>query len=363
DVSVVQPASKRGDRNNFGPRVGFAWDPGQNGVTNIHAGYGMFYDNMRTLQNFGGLTWPQAKPIIIHNPNYADPYQGKARDQFLSTAPPNVTVMDNHAVNPYAHQFNVGISRSITSTLAVAADVTMVYRYSDRDTVDPNLPDQTTGAKKFPQFARVNFWQSTADNRYKALLVKLEKRMSKHYQYLVSYTLSKADDDNFINSLGDRYGYFKIARPGVADRRHRVVTSGIVELPARTQVSVIADFRSSLPFSPSTSLDLNRDGYTGDLPAGVLPGSGCRSLDLNAVNAFRSSRNLTPVGQVDCPTYANVDIRFSKFFRIGPSQRAELIAQLFNVVNRVNFATPAVSLTGGNEPNARPLIGPPNALS
>ena len=38
-----------------------AWDPANNGVTNIHAGYGLFYDNMRTLQNFGELTWPQAQ--------------------------------------------------------------------------------------------------------------------------------------------------------------------------------------------------------------------------------------------------------------------------------------------------------------
>jgi hypothetical protein len=220
-----------------------------------------------------------------------------------------------------------------------------------------------TGAKKFPQFARVSFWQSTADNRYKALLVKLEKRMSRHYQYLVSYTLSKADDVSFTNSLGDRYGYFKIARPGTADRRHRVVTSGIVELPALTQVSVIADFRSSLPFSPSTSLDLNKDLYTGDLPAGVIPGTGCRSLDLNAVNAFRTSRSLTPVSQVDCPRYANVDLRFSKFLRLGGGQRAEIIAQLFNVFNRVNFAVPAGSLTAANDASGRPLFGQPNALS
>ena len=74
DVSVVkQPRIGRGDYNNFGPRLGLAWDPQNNGVMNIHAAYGMFYDNMRTLQNFNELTWPQAKQIIINRPTFPDP--------------------------------------------------------------------------------------------------------------------------------------------------------------------------------------------------------------------------------------------------------------------------------------------------
>ena len=53
DVSVVtQPQSGRGDYNNFGPRVGMAWDPQNNGVMNIHAAYGMFYDNHADAAEF-----------------------------------------------------------------------------------------------------------------------------------------------------------------------------------------------------------------------------------------------------------------------------------------------------------------------
>jgi hypothetical protein len=363
DPSVIpQPTSGRGDRNNFGPRIGFAWDPANNGVTNIHAAYGMFYDNMRTLQNFGELTWPQAQTIIIRDPDFNDPLAGKPRDAYVSTAPPNISVMSNATVNPYAHQFNVGVNRMVTNEIAATVDLSFVNRYSDRDTVDVNLPDETTRVRPYPQFGRVSFWQSTADNTYKAILFKVEKRMSHHYQFLTSYTLSWAKDDNIINGLADVYGYTRLERYGSADRRHRLVVSGILALPGESQVSAIADFRSSLPFSPSSGLDLNNDGYTGDLPAGVLPGSGCRDLNLDAINGFRRGRGLTEVSEVSCPGFANVDLRFSKFFTFARTHRVEFIAQLFNIFDRANFSTPSTSITSGNDASGRPLFGQSTSL-
>ncbi len=366
DVSVVkQPTTRhRGDVNNFGPRIGFAWDPRSNGVTNVHAGYGMFYDNMRTLQNFGELTWPQAKQIIISRPSFPDPYGGRSRDAFLSTAPPNVTVESNDTVNAYAHQFNVGMNHSIMRDIAISADISVTKRYSDRDTVDLNLPDPVTKVKPYPQFGRVNFWQSTSDNTYRALLVKVEKRMSNRYQALVSYTLSKAFDNLFLNDPTDRYGFFKVERYGAADRRHRLVASGIAQLPFDMQLSAIGDFRSSQRLNPTSSFDLNGDGYATDLPPGVTPGSGCRNLDVNAVNTFRTARNLTPVTAVDCPTFANVDLRLSKFFRVGASQRAELIAQLSNIFNRANFDVAGNNVGAGNDPvTGRPVFGTVTRIS
>lgn len=364
DPSVFpQPKSGRGDFNNFGPRVGIAWDPRDDGVTNVHAAYGMFYDNMRTLQNFGELTWPQSQTVIINNPSFPDPYQGSSRSSFISTAPPNISVMSNATVNPYAHQFDAGIDRIIRREFAVSADITVVNRYSDRDTVDPNLPDPVTHVKPYPQFGQVGFWQSTANNTYRALLMKVEKRMSNHYQLLASYTFSRAKDKGFINALGDHYGYVNVTRWGVADRRHRLVVSGIAQLPAEMQVSVIGDFRSSLPFGLASSLgDLNGDGYAGDLPAGVIPNSGCRDLNLDAINAVRTARHLTPVTQVDCPGFANVDVRYSKFLNLGRFHQVELIAQLFNIANRANFGPPSGSITAGNDSSGRPLFGQTQSL-
>jgi hypothetical protein len=328
--------SVRGDKNNFGPRVGFAWDPRGTGSTSVHAGYGMFYENMRTLGLEGELTWPQAQQIVISRPSYPDPLQGQSRDQFISTAPPNITVMDNRLVSPYAHHYTAGFTQRLAAGMGLSVDAVFVKRYSDPTTVDINLPDQVTRVKPYPQFARVSVSQSAADNDYKALLVKLDKRMSNNTQFLVSYTLAKADDILLTNRLADRYGYFDVDSPAAADRRNRLVASGIFGLPWQMQLSAIFDYRSALPFNPTTNLDLNNDGYTGDLPAGVLPGTGCRSLNLDAANAFRASRGLAPVAEssIACPDWVNVDVRFTKAFNLPGQQRIELLAQVLNVFNR-----------------------------
>ncbi len=246
---------------------------------------------------------------------------------------------------------------------AVNADLIVVQRRSDRDTVDPNLPDPVTGMRASPQFARVNYWQATADNRYQALLVRLEKRMSDRYQYLASYTLSISEDDSFQNLYGDRYGFFKEKYPGQADRRHRLVVSGVVQLPWDVQVSAIGDFRWSLPMNPTSGIDINVDGYAIDLPAGVTRFSGCRELNLDAVNAFRQSRNLPAASSVACPGFANVDLRLTKSFQIRRTQDLELIGQLFNVANRANLNVPNNNITAVTLGQSRAILPNINAPS
>ena len=339
--------TNRGDRNNWGPRIGFAWDPSNDGKTSIRGGYGLFYDNVRTLLNGAEVTWPQSKAIVIARPPFPDPFQGRSRESFISTAAPNINTNANDFESPYAHQFNLGLSRTLTRDLALTVDATMAIRKADRETVDLNLPNQTTKVKPYLQFARVTNAQSTLDNTYNALLFKIEKRMSHNYQVLASYTFSKAKDEGFSSQVANTYGFTKVERYGAADRRHRFVFSGIVRLPAGFQFSAIGDFRSSLSFSPTTSVDLNGDGYTGDLPAGVILGSGCRGLDIAAVNAFRAARSLAAVAAIPCPTYKNIDARLSKSLTITSGARQhkfEMVAQLFNVLNRTNYNVPTNNL-------------------
>ena len=162
--------------------------------------------------------------------------------------------------------------------------------------------------------------------------------MAKRHQYLVSYTLSNADDTSFSNRYGDRYGFVRDSLPAIADRRHRLVASGIVQGPYDTQLSVILDLRSSLPFSPTTSARPEpRRLHAAICRRACCAAAAAATLDLDAVNRFRASRNLAPAGEPACPGFANLDVRLSKFFTVMPGHRFEVIAQLFNVFDRAQL--------------------------
>ncbi|MEI4884072.1 hypothetical protein, partial [Klebsiella pneumoniae] len=89
-------------------------------------------------------------------------------------------------------------------------------------------------------------------------------------------------------------------------RRHVLRASGTLQLPHGMQASAILDLRSSLPFNPASNIDINKDGYAQDIPLGVDYRSGCRGLNMGAINAFRGSFNLAPVSSVACPGYQDI---------------------------------------------------------
>jgi hypothetical protein len=368
-VPFADPKS-RGDTNNVGPRVGVSWDVAGNGNSVLKGMAGVYYDNIRTLNNILGeyRNFTQFT-IAIVNPPYPDPYLGKDPLTFASTAPPNLNILASDFRNPRADQYSIGISQKMTSDLSVHVDGTYVHTTGDRIKVDRNLPDPVSGIRPKPALGFVDEDQSIGDAKYKAMFVRLEKRLSHQYTYLVSYTLAKADD--FGGRAGNQGGFFHITDqrnfdldkgPSDADRRHTLVASGTVLVPWDITFGAVWTFRSGAPFS-AYSKDFSADGQQQYVP-GTSRNQGERDLNLAVVNAYRSANGLgaIPASQIDSDRLSTVDVRVSKAFTVGGQTKAELIGQVFNVLGSDNLNAPfsggrvtaALSDTFGRIQTAKP---------
>ena len=335
----------RGDKNNFGPRLGLAWDLAD-GRSVVRAGYGIYYNPL--ILNAAATeraNFRQAS-ITITNPSYPDPYQGRSPASFVSTAPQNVTVLSNDAENLESHAYTVGMSQELTTNLAIHTD--LVYNRMTKFplTVDINPRAQdTAGPRPLTQFGRIDEIRTTGEMDYKALMVRLDRRFDDRYLYMLSYTLAKADGTVASGGISSRVTDGRNPGlddgPAVNDRRHALVASGSVLLPADINLGAVWTIRSTMPFSAAAGVDLNGDGVNSDFVPGTTRNLGNRDTGrlLDAVNAWRASRNLAaiPAGQLDTNAYNAVDLRASKAIALGGTRKIEIIGQVFNLFGRDNL--------------------------
>jgi hypothetical protein len=369
---------QRGDKNNFGPRVGLAWDVRNDTKTVVRADYGIYYNPMNLQITSAELANYRQPTAIIANPTYPDPYGGRDPLTFVSTAPQNIQVSADNLENLQSAAYTAGVSRALTSVIALHVDGVYNHMTKVPMTIDINARPGSysvasntfvaTGPRPLPQFARVLQAQSIGFMNYKALLVRLEKRLEHNYMYLVSYTLS-GSNGNVNNSGGTQSVVTDSGRissdegPNNSDRRHALVASGSFLLPSDVTVGAIFTARSSMPFSAIAGVDVNGDGNITDYVPGTSRNVFNRGNDadmLALVNAWRGVNGLAPIN----PTFStnefySLDLRGSKAITLNTGRRVEVIAQVFNVFNRKNlvsaWTTNALSPAFGTSVSAAPM--------
>jgi hypothetical protein len=351
---------KRGDKNNFGPRIGFSWDPFRKSKDVIRGGYGMYYNFIETELSEAEKLNFIACPISLTSGSpsnyvlpYPNPYNGQSVTSYCSTAPPNVTILSPTLRNPYQHQFSLGYSRQLSTDLSVSIDGLYDRGLRDYKIYDLNLPANypTNKIRPTPSLNQVLQHASTGGSEYKALYIKFNKQFSHRYMYTASYALSSAQDNNphvapvDYNHLNNDWG------PSQYDQRHALVLSGSVMLPGKIMVGGIYSFRSNLPFSVTTSTVTPAGGVFTANPnpngtAQYVPGTtrdqGNRNLNYAALNLYRSqiglSNNLS-ASSVASTKYSDFDIRVSKYFFQHETRRLEIIGQAFNLFGTENYTT------------------------
>jgi hypothetical protein len=127
-----------------------------------------------------------------------------------------------------------------------------------------------------------------------------------------------------------------------------------------------------MSFSALAGIDLNGDGFNTDYVPGTTRNVFNRGRDeemVALVNAYRASRppnalnprGLAPIdpSQFDTNEFFSVDLRVTKVFPLSERQRVEVIAQVFNILDRKNllaaWTTNALSNVFGTSSSAGPM--------
>ena len=335
----------RGDRNNFGPRIGFSYDPFKTTKDAIRGGYGVYYNFIQTEQQEAEKLNFIACPVAISNGGanigYPNPYGGQTVASFCTKSAPNVTVLSPNMANPYQHQFSLGYSRQLSNSLSVSADGIYNHGLRDYRNYDLNYPANFPANRIRPDTVLNQIVQHApvAQTEYKALYIKFDKRLSNRYLYTASYALSSGIDNNPHGSVTNYANPGLDYGPSSIDRRHAVVLSGSVLLPGKVLFGGIFTYRSALPFSVTTTT-LNANN-TGQYVTGTSRNQGNRDISYDAINAYRSSISLAPVtaASVTSTRYVNLDVRVSKYLFQREQRKVELIGQAFNLFGFRNYTS------------------------
>jgi hypothetical protein len=347
------------DNNNVAPRIALAFDPAGDGKTSIHASQGIYYDNhIATIVGVGisvdGRTHVRGRGVGL--PASRDAWLAPGHKLPEPTTPfPAVAInIDPGLKGAYAQHAALGVDRELVPNLALSTNFMYVRGYNEIGSIDynPRVPS-LGGPTRRPNdvnavagtSASLLQYTSYGESWYKGLTVSLDKRLSNRYQFLVSYTLSKAEDNatDFASAfLPEQNGFgrnpadptglplgFDSHRdrgPSVHDQRHRLVLSGLYEFPGSFQVSAIVTAGSGRPFNPLAGVDLNGDGDGGGFPTDRARRS---PADPNS-SAGRNSGTM--------PHHINVDVRLSKRFKLGASTSLDAFVEAFNLFNRANFS-------------------------
>ena len=372
---LVDPSSRH-DNNNIGPRAGMAWDVRNDSRTLVRAAYGRFYQYLPQggLRNELGTLLQNS--ISITNPTYPDPYGGRTPQSFVTvSARPNVNVLDDEIQNLSGDTATFGVSQQLRPNLALHVDgvVTNLRHFArtwninapntgiDSRTLDAATASRTAAGfsaaqlnalRPLANWGNVTQLSSTGWSDYRALYVRLDKRMSNRYMYLVSYTRDWTEN-NVANPVADFY--HSDLDTGPDGRKHTLVASGTARLPFDITLGAVWTIRSALAYSALAGVDLNGDGVSNnDYVPGTTRNQAGRddastTAVLQKVNEWRVVRNLRPIpeSQLQSSDFNRFDIRVSRSINLGGTRSVDLVAQVFNVFGRDNL----VGGTGGGAVN------------
>jgi len=193
------------DANNFGPSVGFAWNP-RSGMTTIRAGYAMYYGSVFPVTYQFARFNPPAIQVLIQVP--APPLTNllsiPTQPAGSASPRPALNTVSPDLVTPYSHMYNLAIERSLPSnfTLRLAYIGMRSFHLFTQDilnrarpsTTFPNTTQTVDDRRPDPRYTDVAVIESNSIAYYDAAQISLGKRLSHGLSFRASYTFGKNID-------------------------------------------------------------------------------------------------------------------------------------------------------------------------
>ncbi|HEU4769281.1 MAG TPA: TonB-dependent receptor [Pyrinomonadaceae bacterium] len=270
-VPTVADTLVDNDKNNFAPRVGFAYRLNDSGTLVARGGYGIYYDRFSTryantqLLNYPYLALAVGLPGVLRtmsNPFIPVPQPGQfpvnpTIPSPLSPLSPIVGVpisgifIDPELRTPYVHQYNANIQWEFANDFLLEAGYVGSKGTKLLQVITLNQPVYNRAANVFTApfgtalstqknvAGGIQQVQSSSNSEYNSLQLSVTKRFSRGLQFLSAYTYGKSNDyysGGTINELfavaGDQFDWRTNYGPSDFDRRHRFVTSFVYDLPS-----------------------------------------------------------------------------------------------------------------------------------
>lgn len=310
------------DFNNVGPRVGFAWDPRDNGRMVVRGGYGVFFDQIWT-NDTGNVV--QNYPNVFTRQLANDVRVTAVPNTFFPNAPPasllsatgstSVQVPNPGAESPSTQQSSIGIQRQIAANTSVSADYIHVLGLHFRRAYNANARRANGTFPLLPAGTVITVGDYGNRIHSDQVQLKFERRLANNFSLRTSYTYMHVSQ--FLETAVDKTNLDADRGPAANDTRHRMVISSVSRLPFEIQFGTIISAMSAPPYNITTGVDSNGDRDINERP-----------IENGSMIAPFSARG---------DNYFSIDLRTSRAFRLGGERRLEVLFEMFNLTNSKNL--------------------------